>query len=274
MSDLRIPLFRAQHAHRGHPEDDKIEGDVTPPTKAVQPRRAGHLLLAPPVRPHRPPPTQDGRRQAVGTRPMGYSFDARDGHAEQEKTSTSRPVTFPASSPTPPASSSPQGTDIVVHMLLDVHATSAWCSCRCARRASPTTTLSASQSCIGKLQRRDPRPGQGLPARQHPPAVHRQRLRSTVTSPSKDSDAIVVSAAQPVALHDPSSRATPPCTARSPNSWASGCAARDSSNKILYQGDWCDGGTTPPANKAATPSCADSVSFGGNFAASSVLINN
>ncbi len=50
--------------------------------------------------------------------------------------------------------------------------------------------------------------------------------------------------------------------------------ARDANGKIIYQGNWCDGGTTPPANTPATATCADSVQLGANFAASSVLITN
>ncbi len=44
---------------------------------------------------------------------------------------------------------------------------------------------------------------------------------------------------------------------------------RDASNKIVFQGDWCDG-----SNAAADANCADASHVVANFAASSVLIND
>ena len=42
---------------------------------------------------------------------------------------------------------------------------------------------------------------------------------------------------------------------------------RDANNKIVFQGDWC-----AATNSAATATCADAISLGATFAASSVAL--
>ena len=113
-------------------------------------------------------------------------------------------------------------------------------------------TLSASQSCIGSYNGATLDPAKGCqPDSTHPQYTDGASLDGYFTL--EDSDAIVVSALSQSLCVILSGNATMYGTM---NSMGVTVCKRDSSNKILYQGDWCDGGTTPPANKAATPSCA------------------
>lgn len=210
--------------------------------------------------------TTAGTLKTGGAKPVtdaaqGYSFDD-----EMLNGVHVQPITM--TNVTPDASgqfSVAQGQDLVLPIFLDATGASAIVLPLHQARIR-MGTLSSNDNCIGQYNAAGLDPLNSC----QPDSTHSQFITGGSVDgyiTLEDADAILITALNEslcvVLAGDPTTYGT-----TSPDSGATICK-RDTNKTIVYQGAWCS--TT---NMAATATCADAEPFAGDFAASSVLINN
>jgi hypothetical protein len=217
--------------------------------------------------------TTAGTLKTGGAKPvtdptMGYAFD--DEMITQGPTTFHiTPITYNVKPDATGKFSVTTGQNLIVPIFLN--ATGSSVVLLPLRQARLTMgTLSASQNCIGSYNASTLDPANSCqPQTGMPQFTDGASLDGYITL--KDSDTVIVSALNESLCVLLSGDAT---TYGMTNAAGVTVCKTDANGNPTFQGNWCDGGTTPPTNTAATATCADSVSLGANFAASSVLITN
>jgi len=207
-----------------------------------------------------------GGAKPVADANAGYSFDDEMiMQGTPPKAFHVQPVTLMGVTPdaTTGAFSVAMGLDLIVPIFLNDTGTSVvLLPLHQARLA--TGTLSSNNNCIGKYNSAGLDPMNSCaPDDTHPQFITAGKLDGYITL--EEADGVIVSAISQSL-----------CVLLSGNASMYGMAQgsttvckRDASMKIVYQGKWCAG-----TNAAAAAGCADAEQLTGNFAASSVLINN
>jgi hypothetical protein len=203
-----------------------------------------------------------GGAKPVANPALGYTFD--DEQIVQGPTTFHvQPITYANVTPDGTGNFSvPAGQNLVMPIFLDAAGTQAVIlPLRQARLVMGT--LSSNDDCIGSYNAAGLDPSNSCqPDATHPAFIDAGSLDGYITL--EDADTVIISTLSESLCVLLSGNAALYGTGASTN-----VCKRDASNKIIYQGHWCSA-----TNSAATSTCADAEPVVGNFAASSVLIDN
>ena len=211
--------------------------------------------------------TAAGTLKTGGAKPvlnptLGYAFD--DEMIQQgANTFHIQPVTYMAKLNGGGAFVTSVGQDLIMPIFINATGTSV--ILLPLHQARLTGTISASQNCVGVYNAAGLDPMNScLPDATHPEFIDEGTLDAYLTLAEAD-DVIVAALNESLCVL---LSGNPSMYGMTTSTGVTVCK-RDAGNNILFKGTWC-----AATNMAATATCFDSVSLGGNFAASSILITN